>query len=116
MPLTELAQLNAIDRMEALQILAASFGDIASQGNLHRPAAITHTPDVCGGDACLAGTRIPVWLLLSLRRQGASDAELLQFYPHLSATDLLLAQAYAIAYPEEMEAALQRQAIADASE
>jgi uncharacterized protein (DUF433 family) len=25
---------------------------------------ITKTPGICGGDACVRGTRIPVWLLL----------------------------------------------------
>lgn len=28
-----------------------------------------------GGDACIANTRLPVWLLVSLRQQSASDAE-----------------------------------------
>ncbi len=34
---------------------------------------IQKTPGVCGGDACIRNTRIMVWLLVSLKRQGASD-------------------------------------------
>lgn len=30
------------------------------------------TPGVCGGSACIAGTRIPVWLLEQGRRLGMS--------------------------------------------
>jgi uncharacterized protein (DUF433 family) len=44
---------------------------------------------VCGGNASIAKTRIPVWLMGSYRRQGSSDAELLDFYPHLNAADLV---------------------------
>ena len=36
---------------------------------------IQHTPGVCGGNACIRNTRIPVWTLVSLRSQGATDSE-----------------------------------------
>ncbi|WP_338022342.1 DUF433 domain-containing protein [Argonema antarcticum] len=70
---------------------------------------ITKTPGVMGGEACIAKTRLPVWLFVSLHRQGASDAELLQFYPHISAADLVNIWAYADAHPEEIEQALRDQ-------
>ena len=47
---------------------------------------------------------------MSLRQQGASDAALLDAYPHLSAADLVNVWAYAAAYPEEVTIALQEQA------
>ncbi|NER97110.1 MAG: DUF433 domain-containing protein [Symploca sp. SIO1B1] len=64
---------------------------------------------VCGGDACIGKTRIPVWGLVSLRYQGASDARILEGYPQLTAADLVNAWAYAEAYPEEIEEALREE-------
>lgn len=67
---------------------------------------ITKTPGVCGGEACIAGTRIAVWLLVEARRLGITEVQLLQDYPHISAADLVNAWIYADAYPEEIEAAI----------
>jgi uncharacterized protein (DUF433 family) len=58
---------------------------------------------VCGGEACIARTRIPVWLLVRARRLGASEALLLQAYPALRAEDLVNAWAYAQLHPAEIE-------------
>ncbi len=60
------------------------------------------TPGVCGGAARFIRTRIPVWLLEGLRRDGASDGELLQTYPQLTANDLTQAWAYVEANKEEI--------------
>ena len=65
-----------------------------------------------GGDACIRKTRIPVWLLVSLRNQGATEAYLLEDYPDLTATDLANAWLYAETHPDEIDAAIQRQAAA----
>ncbi|MGQ9872488.1 DUF433 domain-containing protein [Leptodesmis sp.] len=67
---------------------------------------IAKTPGVCGGDACIAGTRIPVWMLVDYRRLGTSDSELLNHYPTLSATDLANAWVYAQTHPKEIELAI----------
>lgn len=64
---------------------------------------IESTPGVCGGDPCIAGTRIPLWLLAQARRMGASDAELLAWYPGLRAEDLANAWAYVAAQPSEID-------------
>ena len=50
--------------------------------------AIERTPGVCGGDARIHSTRIPVWLLVGYRKDGVSDARLLEMYPSLSLGDL----------------------------
>ena len=55
---------------------------------------IESTPGVCGGESCIARTRIPVWILEQARRLGASDADLLRAYPTLRAEDLANAWAY----------------------
>jgi len=64
---------------------------------------IETTAGVCGGAACLAGTRIPIWLLEQYRRSGASDAELLHSYPGLRAEDLVHAWAYVHSHRNEIE-------------
>ncbi|MBE2283542.1 MAG: DUF433 domain-containing protein [Prosthecobacter sp.] len=58
--------------------------------------------NVCGGAARIIRTRIPVWLLESLRRGGKTDAELLAAYPSLNAEDLANAWNYARSHREEM--------------
>ncbi len=68
---------------------------------------IATTPGVCGGQATLVRTRIPVWVLERARRLGASEAELLAAYPMLRAEDLANAWAYARAYPAEVDQQIQ---------
>ncbi len=96
----QLLALTPAEKAEVIQLLTKNL----SKGS----PGITKTSDVCGGDACIAGTRIPVWLLVSLRLQGSSDAELLEFYPHLSAADLVNSWAYADAYLEEIQEAIRQ--------
>ncbi len=55
---------------------------------------IESTPGIVGGDPCVVGTRIPVWTLVQYRKLGASDVQLLQMYPTLSAEDLANAWSY----------------------
>lgn len=58
--------------------------------------------DVCGGEARIARTRVPVWLLVRARQLGTSDADLCRSYPFLRAEDLASAWAYAEAHPTEI--------------
>ena len=67
---------------------------------------IKRTPGVCGGDACVGNTRIPVWSLVNDRRLGMSDAGILEAFPDLTATDLVNAWAYAEAHSEEISTAI----------
>jgi uncharacterized protein (DUF433 family) len=60
-------------------------------------------PRVCGGEACITRTRIPVWLLVHARRLGASEVALLQAYPPLRAEDLVNAWAYARLHAAEID-------------
>ena len=66
-------------------------------------SGVESTPGVCGGDPCVAGTRIMVWLLEQYRRLSTSEAELLVSYPTLRAADLVNAWAYVAAHPDEIE-------------
>lgn len=65
---------------------------------------IDSSPDVCGGEACIVRTRIPVWLLEQARRLGSSEQALLAAYPSLRAEDLVNAWAYARSHSGEIEA------------
>jgi uncharacterized protein (DUF433 family) len=67
---------------------------------------ITKTAGVCGSEACIAGTRIAVWLLVEAQQLGITEAQLLQDYPHITAADLVNAWTYAEAYPEEITAVI----------
>ncbi|MEG4285181.1 DUF433 domain-containing protein [Microcoleus sp. A006_D1] len=94
----QLLALTPTEKTQAIQLLVQSLSN-SSLG-------IEKTPGVCGGDACVGNTRIQVWVLVGYRRLGCSDAELFKCYPHLTATDLVNAWAYADAYPEEIETAI----------
>lgn len=90
----ELFNLSLSDKAAIVQNLTKTLS-VSGKG-------ITKTPGVCGGEACIAGTRIAVWLLVEARQLGISEAQLLQDYPQITAADLVNAWAYADAYPEEL--------------
>ncbi|MGB3293973.1 MAG: DUF433 domain-containing protein [Phormidesmis sp.] len=97
---SQLLSLSPTDKVRAIQVLAQSLGN-SWQG-------IKQTASVCGGDARIASTRIPVWVLVEAKATGYSDADLLTSYPTLTATDLVNAWAYAEAFPKEIEQAISR--------
>jgi uncharacterized protein (DUF433 family) len=83
------------DQMRLLSLVALEVAD-AHPG-------IDSRPGVCGGSARIIRTRIPIWLLEALRRNGRSEAELLADYPTLTAEDLTNARNYARSHREEMD-------------
>jgi uncharacterized protein (DUF433 family) len=70
---------------------------------------IEKTPGVCGGEARIRRTRIPVWLLVEWRREGLPDSQLLDAYPSLTPADLALAWEYYEHNRQEIEEVLVRQ-------
>ena len=64
------AELSAAEKAQLVQSVARELGNAISGIESH--------PNVCGGEACIARTRIPVWVLEQARRLGTSEAELLQ--------------------------------------
>ena len=64
---------------------------------------IDKTLGVCGGDACIRHTRIPVWTLVQLRQLGTDEADLLRTYPTLTADDLVNAWSYYQSNTAEIE-------------
>jgi uncharacterized protein (DUF433 family) len=75
---------------------------------------ITRTPGVSGGDACVRDTRIPVWTLVQLQKQGRAEADLLNDFPSLTVTDLDAVWAYYRAHPAEIDTAIAAQEDDDA--
>jgi uncharacterized protein (DUF433 family) len=63
---------------------------------------IKKTLGVAGGHACIRNTRIAVWTLISLSQQGMGEGELLNNFPSLTPFDLLAAQVYYQAHPDEI--------------
>lgn len=101
---TELLALSPQEKAQVIQLLVSSLSGTW--------VGIEKNSGVMGGDACIRQTRIPVWLLVSLRQQGATEAFLLEDYPDLTAADLTNAWLYASTHQAEVETALQRQAVA----
>ena len=99
-PEPQLLALSPTEKSQALQLILNSL--------LNSWHGIEKTLNVCGGDACIRSTRIPVWLIVSYRQQGTSDAKILAAYPSLTAIDLANAWTYTEAHPEEIEIAIRR--------
>ncbi|MBD2690973.1 DUF433 domain-containing protein [Anabaena catenula] len=96
----QLLVLKPSEKVQAIQLLAQSFG--------RNWQGIEKTPRVCGGEACIANTRISIWVLVEARRLGYSDVDILTSYPTISATDLANAWVYAEAHTDKIELAIER--------
>ncbi|MCL1473573.1 DUF433 domain-containing protein [Argonema antarcticum] len=96
----QLLALNPAEKAQAIQLLVQSLSN-TWQG-------IEKTPGVCGGDARITGTRIPIWSLIESRRLGITEAQLLDDYPHITAASLANAWAYADAHLDEIDEAIRK--------
>ncbi|OFZ73880.1 MAG: hypothetical protein A2W04_03940 [Betaproteobacteria bacterium RBG_16_64_9] len=90
-----LSEMTRAEKAQLLQWVVRDLGD-AFPG-------IESNAGVCGGEACVVRTRIPVWMLVNARRLGVSEAKLLESYPSLHAEDLANAWAYYRAHRDEIE-------------
>jgi uncharacterized protein (DUF433 family) len=99
-----LLALSPSEKVQAIGLLAQSLSS-NWQG-------IEKTPGICGGEARIAKTRIPIWVLVEARRLGYTDADLLKSYPTITATDLANAWTYAEAHPDEIKLAIERNEVA----
>ena len=62
---------------------------------------ITIDPNICHGQACIKGTRIPVHQIIGMLANGNSIEELLKEYPSLTRDDILACLDYAASLAEE---------------
>lgn len=90
-----LSQMTRAEKAQLLQWVVTDLGE-AFPG-------IESLPDVCGGEACIVRTCIPVWVLEQARRLGVGEAEILSSYPSLHAEDLAQAWSYVRSHREEIE-------------
>ncbi|NEO45349.1 MAG: DUF433 domain-containing protein [Moorea sp. SIO4A3] len=100
----KLLALSPSEKVQVIQLLAQSL--------TNNWQGIEKNPRVCGEEACIANTRITVWLLVEARRLGYSDGDLLTSYPTITAADLANAWVYAKAHPDEIEIAIERNEVA----
>ena len=94
-----LSEMTRAEKAQLLQWVVRDLGD-AFPG-------IESNAGVCGGEACVVRTRIPVWMLVNARRLGVSEAKLLESYPSLHAEDLANAWAYVRSHPDQIEQQIQ---------
>jgi uncharacterized protein (DUF433 family) len=62
---------------------------------------ITVDQDICHGQACIKGTRIPVSVILDCLAEGMTEKEILKEYPALAAQDIKAAIEYAALLSKE---------------
>ena len=70
---------------------------------------ITRTPGMRGGQPCIRGTGIPVWLVAGYATQGFSVAEIAEMYPHITELQVQDALAYYAAHRPEVDAVIEEQ-------
>lgn len=97
----QLLALSTKEKAMVIQLLASSISNTWE--------GISKTPGVMGGEACIRQTRIPVWLLVSLRKQGSTDSHLIENYVGLTKADLTNAWLYASAHEQEIDSAIAQQ-------
>jgi uncharacterized protein (DUF433 family) len=52
-------------------------------------------PEVCGGEPCIKGTRVPVSIILSHLAAGESYEEIIENFPRITREDILACLEYA---------------------
>ena len=62
---------------------------------------IAINPGICHGQACIKGTRIPVYQIVRMLANGDTFEELLQDYPSLERADILACLDYTASLAED---------------
>lgn len=68
---------------------------------------ISIDPNICHGQACVKGTRIPVHQVVGMLANGDTIEDLLTEYPSLSKEDIMACLAYAATLAEEQVTPIQ---------
>jgi len=92
------ASLKTLTAAEKARLVQLLVPDIT-----HAWPGIDKSPGVCGGAARLTRTRIAVWSLEEMRRQGWTEADILRHYPQLAAADLANAWSYVSSHTDEID-------------
>ncbi len=90
-----LPKMTKEEKAQLLQLMVSELSGIFP--------GIEKTSGVCGGDARITRTRIPVWSLINSKKTGLTDEELLVQFPSLTPADLKNAWNYYMGNKEEIE-------------
>lgn len=78
------------------------IADLAAQPSVY----IETRSGVQGGEPCVRGTRIPVWVLAAMHKQGDTAEEILEAFPNLSAAQVHAALSYYYEHRVEVDAVI----------
>ncbi len=81
------------------------IGDLAIQPTTY----ILVRPGVQGGEPCISGTRVPVWVLAAMHKQGDTAIDILAAYPNLSAAQVHAALSYYYEHRGEIDTVIAAQ-------
>jgi len=90
-----ISKLSPAEKARLLETVSRELGVVTP--------GVESIPSVCGGEACITRTRIPVWLLEQARRLGTTEAEILSAYPTLRAADLVNAWNYVQSHRDDID-------------
>ena len=71
---------------------------------------IQKSPGVCGGEPCVRNTRHTVSGLVEWKKQGITEARILEHHPDVTPADLEVAWEYYAAHREEIDQAIKEAA------
>jgi uncharacterized protein (DUF433 family) len=98
------------EQLMFVRLFAAASSDMMTQGIAMTSERIQIDPAIMLGKPVIRGTRITVELILRKLSEGASEAELLEDYPHLTVADIRAAVAYGAASVAHEDVVLLRDA------
>jgi uncharacterized protein (DUF433 family) len=82
------------------QTIDQVVSDLVLQPTKH----IVSRPGVQGGSPCIRGTRVPVWVLASIHKQGDTPEDILEMYSNLTAAQVYAALSYYYEHRAEIDA------------
>lgn len=102
-----IALVKELSREDQLQLITQLLPTLYQES--WEEGGITRSPDIAGGCARIANTRIPVWGIVEAKRLGYSDTEILDMHPTLSRSDIENALVYYAKHRDEIESELAEQ-------
>ncbi len=95
--------LNDLSEEEKIEAIAYLNNSISKSW-----IGVEKNANVCGGDACIIRTRIPVWSLVSYKLKGWNDEKILDNFPTLRVSDLSNAWIYYKLNQKEISVAIEK--------
>jgi uncharacterized protein (DUF433 family) len=96
--------------VESLRALDTQWRRAVSSETIETKSWIQTSPGVCGGEPCIRTTRHTVAGLVEWKKQGLTDARILEHHPDLTLADLAAAWNYYTTHHEEIEQAIKEAA------